>query len=200
MRVLIRNPLHPLQIDAVFMHQDAAYPGHRGLRRSAHTDTFAMQFGRLEHATRRVVGDERLLIAANHGGRQHHQRHPFGARLQIGHDGQLAEIELQVAHHALERTVGGFFINKIKRNQGRADRARLECLGMRMIAHERMQFQRLGRCAHTKSPKKCSVLSRREHPRFSPRVPWCRNHYAIVCRRLQATAASAPHPAPVAAR
>ena len=62
----------------------------------------------------RIVGDGVVLAAPDHHGRQEHVRLAVGLGLQIGDDGELADIVFGLAHDRLEQLVGDLHLGEVE--------------------------------------------------------------------------------------
>src|SRR6185312_9950959 len=116
MRVLVGDPFDVAGIDAVVMLEDAAQPGARRLAVGAHADPLALEVGRGERAALGIVEDCVVLVAPDHHDRHQHIGLAPLLGLQIGDDGELAEIEARLAHQRLEA-----FVRHLLRREGEVD-------------------------------------------------------------------------------
>jgi hypothetical protein len=100
-----RHPGHLVEVDAVFVAQDAADPQRGGLGVGANAHLPAFDVFRVQVAEVAVEAGAVVLEAARDRGRQQHVGLAVGFGLQEGDDGQLAGVEGVFAHHGLEAVV-----------------------------------------------------------------------------------------------
>jgi hypothetical protein len=104
--VVQRHPGDLVEVDAVFVAQDAADPQRGGLGIGAHADLLALDVLRVQVAEVAVEAGAVVLEAPRDRGRQQHVGLAVGFRLQEGDDRQFAGVEGVFAHHRLEAVVG----------------------------------------------------------------------------------------------
>ena len=88
-----------------------------------------------------------MLKAGHDHRRQQDERLAVRLRDQEGDDRELGEIELQVAHHPLERRTRRFHVGDVERDARRADLALSQRRGAGVLAEEGLQPDGLG-CGH----------------------------------------------------
>jgi hypothetical protein len=138
-RLLERHPAHGVDVDPVIVGEDAAEPHARRHRVGADADAAAIEVLRAQLAARGVVHEERVLEAPEHHRRQQHVGLAVRLRHQVGHDGELGDIELEVAHGALERAGDLRNIGEIESDPRRGQLAAPQRPGGGVVAEERFQ-------------------------------------------------------------
>jgi hypothetical protein len=112
-RLLERHPAHRVQVDAVVVGEDAAHPGGRGDGIGAHPDPLPGELLRPERAARGIVGERPVLEA----GRHHRRQEPIGLAVRLGeeegHQRELGDVELEIAHHPLECGMGRLDVREL---------------------------------------------------------------------------------------
>ena len=124
--------------------EDAADPRAGGDRVRADADPPAGEIARRERAPGRVVDEVRVLEAAHDDRRQQDERLAVGLRDQEGHDRKLGEVELEVAHHPLERGGRRFHVGDLELDPRRAELAPAQRRGAGVLAEQRLEPDGLG--------------------------------------------------------
>ena len=131
-------------VDAELVDQHLARPHAGGDRIGAHAGLLALKV--LGRADPRVGPDEqpRMVEAAHDEDRQRDERLPVGARDDVGRRRDLADVELQVAHHPAERADLRLHRDELGLDALDRDLAGLDRHRMRMIRDRDLQFHLLG--------------------------------------------------------
>ena len=122
-RLLKRHPLHFAQVEPVVLGQDAADPGHGRHGIGADADPLAGELSRGNSAAFRVVHDVGMLEPGDQHRGQQHQGLAVRERHKVGDDGELGEVELSLAHHALEGGARRLDVRVIQLDERRPQRA-----------------------------------------------------------------------------
>ena len=102
-RLLERHPLDARDVHAVVLHQDAADPGAGGHRVRTHAYAFSMELFRGKRCVPLRIENQIGMLEARH---DDERQKPVGLVERLGdeerHDRHFGDVELEVAHHALE--------------------------------------------------------------------------------------------------
>ena len=126
MRVLERDPVDRIEIDAVVVGEDAAQPCAGRGGEGADADALVVEIARRELPRLRIVKRMRMLEPRQHDIRQQHHRLAEGFRHQVGNDRHLRDVERLLADHRLKTLVGRRILREIELNQIGFDRAILQ--------------------------------------------------------------------------
>ena len=77
-----------------------------------------------------------MLEPAEHHGRQQAQRLAEGLRHQEGDDGDFGDVELEIAHHALERGVRHLDVGEVEFDEVAPQRAAAQGVADRVITEQ----------------------------------------------------------------
>jgi hypothetical protein len=148
MAVTERHPLDFVEIDAVFVTQNAANPQRGGLCVRANTDLPAFDIFRIEMAEVEVVARAVMLEAARDRRRQQHIRLAVRLRLQERDNREFARVEPVFAHHRLEAVVRRRRPTEVEVDDVRAHAAIFHCLRDGIVGQVRAQRRHAskGRC------------------------------------------------------
>ena len=150
MRVLERDPVDRIEIDAVVVGEDAAQPCAGRGGEGADADALVVEIARRELPRLRIVKRMRMLEPRQHDIRQQHHRLAEGFRHQVGNDRHLRDVERLLADHRLKTLVGRRILREIELNQIGFDRAILQRGRAGVVAKQRPQAHR-----HLSPPPAC---------------------------------------------
>ena len=151
-RLFERDPGDAIEIDAPVFRQDAAEPGHRRHGVRANADTTAGEIARRQRTALAVVDEIRMLKTPEHDGGQQHERLAVRLRDQERHDRQLGDVELQVAHRALEAGRGGFYVGELELDEGRLHVATPNGTGDGVVAEQSRHREAIGHAVSYSAP------------------------------------------------
>ena len=139
MGVLERDPVDPVEIDAMVVGEDAAQPCAGRGGKGADADALVVEIARREFPCLCIVKRMRMLKPGQHDIRQQHHRLPKALRHQVGNDRHLRDVKRALADHRLEALVGRRIWREIERDQIGFDRAILQRGRTGMVAEKRAQ-------------------------------------------------------------
>ena len=125
------DPRHLAQFDAVLVLQDAAHPESRRHGVAAvDADPLAFEILRRADAGVRVVDDGAMMKRAHREDGNRGERLAVGARAQVRRHRQLADVEVEVAHHSAKRVDDDRHVFELEVERARLHRPVLERLGV----------------------------------------------------------------------
>ncbi len=124
MPFLERDPRRGIELHAELIGDQRTDPDGSRRRVRPHTDTAGTQLSRSDAAPLGVADEMRKRVAAEHDNGKQAQRHVTRAGDEKGHEGELRDVELEIADHSFERLVRDRDICEVQWHDGRSERAR----------------------------------------------------------------------------
>ena len=133
-------------VEPVLVDEDAARPHSGGDGISAYSDPFAFQVSRYLDSRIRANHEAAVMKPAHQENRQGNEWSAERARDHVGGRRHLADIELDIAHHAPECPYDGYDLDEVPLHSCDGNRPVLDSLGVPVGGDCNFQSRRLCHC------------------------------------------------------